>query len=307
MPSLIQEYAMTEVNEVTLNRTTPALSLKPETTVVPERPRWNKFSRNFYGGVILVAVVFLLAWVGPLFSPYDPLVQDLTATMQPPSWAHPLGTDQFGRDQLTRILHGMRIDLQIGILATAYTLAYGVLIGALAGYYGGWIDTLLMRLLDILIAFPGLVLTIAIIAMLGQSLLNMYIAIGVVGWIAYARLIRGEVLVAKELDYVQAARTIGATDRRIIWQHLMPNVITPAIIFAMSDVILNVLYAASLGFVGLGVQPPTPELGTMIADGRKFMLSYPNMTTFPGLAVVLMGVAFSVLGDGLADYLRSTR
>lgn len=271
---------------------------------VDGRPRWNKFNRTFYLGATLVLLVFLVAWVGPLLTPYDPYTQDLSLSMKPPDATHLLGTDQFGRDQLTRILHGMRVDLQIGLIATAYTMAYGVLIGALAGYYGGWLDSLLMRLLDILIAFPSLVLTIAIIAMLGQGLLNMYIAIGIVGWIAYARLIRGEILVAKELDYIQAARTIGASDQRIIWRHLMPNVITPAIIFSMSDVILNILFASALGFLGLGVQPPTPELGVMIADGRKFMLTNPDLTTFPGLAVVAIGVAFSLLGDGLADYLR---
>ncbi|MEZ4861487.1 MAG: ABC transporter permease [Caldilineaceae bacterium] len=296
---------MSNVEEsVTGNKPTLTLAALPAKTTVAGRPRWNKFNRTFYVGVSLIVLVFLVAWIGPLLTPYDPYTQDLSLSMQPPSATHWLGTDQFGRDLLTRILHGMRIDLQIGLLATAYTMAYGVLIGALAGYYGGWIDSLLMRLLDILIAFPGLVLTIAIIAMLGQGLLNMYIAIGVVGWIAYARLIRGEILVAKELDYIQAARTIGASDRRIIWQHLMPNVITPAIIFSMSDVILNILFASALGFLGLGVQPPTPELGAMIADGRKFMLTNPDLTTFPGLAVVAIGVAFSILGDGLADYLR---
>jgi peptide/nickel transport system permease protein len=161
-----------------------------------------------------------------------------------------------------------------------------------------------MRFLDMLIAFPQLVLAIAVIAMLGQGVINMYIAIGIVGWITYARLARGEVLVAKQLEYTVAARAIGARDRRVIWRHLMPNVITPAIIFAMSDVVLNILFAAALGFLGLGIQPPSPELGSMIADSRKFMLTNANLTTFPGLAVVFIGVAFSILGDGLADYLR---
>jgi len=275
-----------------------------DTELVAERPRWNKLNRTFYIGASLVVLVFLIAWVGPLLLPHAPLEQDLSNTMQSPSRAHLLGTDQFGRDLLTRILYGMRVDLQIGIIATVYTMAYGVAIGALAGYYGGLVDSLFMRFLDILIAFPRLVLTIGVIAMLGQGLINMYIAIGIVGWIAYARLVRGEILVAKELEYIEAAKTIGARDRRIIWHHLMPNVLTPAIVFAMSDVILNILYVSALGFLGLGVQPPNPELGTMIADGRKFILNYPNLTTFPGLGVVAIGVAFSVLGDGLADYLR---
>lgn len=280
------------------------LSLREQQALATRRPRWNRLNRNLFIGGALVLLIFLLAWAGPWLLPYDPLTQDLNVAMQSPSRAHLLGTDQFGRDVLTRILYGLRIDLQIGIIATLYTLAYGVAIGALAGYYGGWLDTILMRFLDMLIAFPQLVLAIAVIAMLGQGVINMYIAIGIVGWITYARLARGEVLVAKQLEYAVAAKAIGARDRRVIWRHLMPNVITPAIIFAMSDVVLNILFAAALGFLGLGIQPPSPELGSMIADSRKFMLTNANLTTFPGLAVVLIGVAFSILGDGLADYLR---
>ena len=280
------------------------LSLREQQALTAQRPRWNRLNRNLFIGAALVLLIFLLAWAGPWLLPYDPLTQDLNVAMQPPSRDHLLGTDQFGRDVLTRILYGLRIDLQIGIIATLYTLAYGVAIGALAGYYGGWLDTILMRFLDMLIAFPQLVLAIAVIAMLGQGVINMYIAIGIVGWITYARLARGEVLVAKQLEYTVAARAIGARDRRVIWRHLMPNVITPAIIFAMSDVVLNILFAAALGFLGLGIQPPSPELGSMIADSRKFMLTNANLTTFPGLAVVFIGVAFSILGDGLADYLR---
>ncbi len=266
--------------------------------------QWNKFNRTFFIGIGLVAFLFVLAWLGAALSPYDPLEQNLRNGLQPPTIAHPLGTDQFGRDILTRILFGMRIDLQIGIITTVYTMIFGVAIGAVTGYFGGWVDTIFMRLLDMIIAFPTLVLTIAVIAMLGQGIINMYIAIGIVGWIAYARLLRGEMLVAKETEYALAARTIGVKNGRIIWRHLMPNVITPCIVFAMSDVILNILFVASLGFIGLGIQPPTPELGTMIADGRKFILGYPNLTTIPGLAVVFIGIAFSILGDGLADYLR---
>ncbi|MCJ7623857.1 MAG: ABC transporter permease [Anaerolineaceae bacterium] len=266
--------------------------------------RWNKFNRTFFIGVGLVVFVFLLAWVGAWLMPHDPIEQNLRNGLQDPSWDNLLGTDQFGRDILTRILYGMRIDLQIGIIATAYTMLIGVAVGAITGFFGGWVDSIFMRFLDMLIAFPRLVLTIAVIAMLGQGIINIYIAIGIVGWIAYARLLRGDVLVAKETEYALAARTIGAKNSRIIWRHLMPNVITPCIVFAMSDVILNILYVAALGFLGLGIQPPSPEIGTMIADGRKLILTYPNLTTFPGMAIVIIGVAFSVLGDGLADYLR---
>jgi peptide/nickel transport system permease protein len=288
-----------------VNRILAALPNGSASEIIDIGPsRWNKLNRTFFIGVGLVIFVFLLAWVGAWASPYDPILQDLRNGLQGPSWSNLLGTDQFGRDVLTRILYGMRIDLEIGILATAYTMLIGVAVGAITGFFGGWVDSIFMRFLDMLIAFPRLVLTIAVIAMLGQGIINMYIAIGIVGWIAYARLLRGEVLVAKETEYALAARTIGAKNSRIIWRHLMPNVITPCIVFAMSDVILNILYVSALGFLGLGVQPPTPEIGTMIADGRKLILTYPNLTTFPGLAVVLIGIAFSILGDGLADYLR---
>jgi peptide/nickel transport system permease protein len=274
---------------------------------VVERPRWNKLNRTFFIGAGLVLLVLLLAWVGPLLYGRDPLLQNLSRALEGPSANHWLGTDQFGRDLLSRILYGLRVDLQIGVFATLYTMVFGVLVGALAGYYGGLTDTLLMRLLDIMIAFPELILVIAVIAMLGQGIINMYIAIGLVGWISYARLTRGEVLVDKELDYTTAARTIGCRDRRIIWNHLMPNVVTPAIVFGMSDIILNILFAAALGFLGLGVQPPAAELGTMVADGRAMLLTQPNLTTFPGLAIVMVGIAFSILGDGLADYLRPNK
>ncbi len=266
--------------------------------------RRRKVNRSLCIGFVLVLCLVLADWIGPGLLSHDPITQDLSQAMIASSTVHPLGTDQFGRDVLARILFGLRVDLQIGVFATLYTMTLGVLLGALCGYFGGWVDTLVMRLVDILIAFPDLVLTIGIVAMLGPGLLNLYIAIGMVGWISYARLVRAEVLAAKELEYVQAARVIGATDRRIIWRHLLPNVISPAIVFAMSDVVWNVFAAGALGFLGLGVQPPLPELGVMIADGRKFILSYPYLAVFPGLAVGVVGVAFSLLGDGLADYLR---
>ena len=205
---------------------------------------------------------------------------------------------------LTRILYGLRIDLEIGIIATVATLLYGVAIGALAGYYGGWLDTILMRFLDILIAFPQLVLAIGVIAMLGQGLINMYIAIGVVGWITFARLARGEVLVAKQLDYALAARAIGARDRRVIWRHLMPNVITPAIIFAMSDVVLNILFAAALGFLGLGIQPPSPDWGLMISEEYSQIINgYWWPVVYPSLAIASLVVAVNLIADSLQGVL----
>ena len=200
-----------------VNRILTALPNGSASEIIDIGPsRWNKLNRTFFIGVGLVIFVFLLAWVGAWASPYDPILQNLRNGLQGPSWSNLLGTDQFGRDVLTRILYGMRIDLEIGILATAYTMLIGVAVGAITGFFGGWVDSIFMRFLDMLIAFPRLVLTIAVIAMLGQGIINMYIAIGIVGWIAYARLLRGEVLVAKETEYALAARTIGAKNSRII-------------------------------------------------------------------------------------------
>jgi peptide/nickel transport system permease protein len=270
----------------------------------PEHPWWHRLNRSFWIGLAVLALVILAALIGPILSPYDPLEQDLLKNLQGPSLQHPLGTDLFGRDLLTRILAAIRIDMAIALAATGLTMTIGVSIGAITGYYGGLLDTLLMRFVDILIAFPTLVLLIAIIAILGQGTFNMFIALSINGWITYARLVRGEVLVNKEKEYIQAAVLLGASDRRIIMRHLMPNVITPAIVFSTIAVVGNILLVAALSFLGLGVQPPTPEIGSMIARGRQFILTHWNLIIFPGLAVGIIGIAFSALGDGLADFLR---
>ncbi|MBA3415856.1 MAG: ABC transporter permease [Chloroflexia bacterium] len=256
-------------------------------------------------GGVLLAVVVALAVLAPLLTPYGPLDQDLLNAKQPPSWSHPFGTDNFGRDVLTRVLFGARVDLLIGLVPTAITFVVGVSVGAVAGYFGGRVDAILMRLVDIAVAFPFFVLLIAIVAMLGPGLRNMIVAISLVGWISYARIVRGEVLVARQAEYVLAARTLGFGDARIIVGHLLPNVITAAIVFSMADVVLNILLGTALSFLGLGPQAPTAEWGRMIQEGRQFIASGEWwMTTFPGLAIVVVAVAFSLIGDGLADLLR---
>jgi peptide/nickel transport system permease protein len=224
--------------------------------------------------------------------------------LQLPSVAHPLGTDNFGRDILARLLYGARVDLQIGIMPTTATFLIGLAIGSLAGYYGGAVDGVLMRLVDVSMAFPFYVLVIAIVAMLGPGLLNMYAAMVLAGWVAYARVIRGEILAAKNFEYILGARALGASDLRVIWRHLLPNVVTVGIIYAMSDVVLNIILGGALSFLGLGVQPPTPEWGLMIAEGRDFLLTSPAMVLFPGLALLWIGVAFNLMGDALTDYFR---
>jgi len=279
-------------------RAAPGAFVKSSSRLVRSNP-------SLLMGGILLAIVVGLAIFAPLLTPYGPLDQDLLNAHKPPSPAHPFGTDNFGRDVLTRILYGARIDLLIGLVPTTITFLTGVLLGAIAGYYGGKLDTILMRVVDVAVAFPFIVLLIAIIAMLGPGLRNMFIAIALVGWISYARIVRGEVLVARNSEYVLAAKTLGFGDARIIFGHVLPNVITPAIVFFMSDAVLNILLGSALSFLGLGVQAPTAEWGRMIQEGRQFIVSGEWwMTTIPGLAILVVGVAFSLIGDGLADVLR---
>ena len=252
---------------------------------------------------MLAALLFAVAF-GPLVVRYDPVKTDLTNSLQLPSAAHPLGTDNFGRDLLSRLLYAARVDLQIMTVPTAASFLLGLGIGAVAGYCGGVVDEVLMRIVDVSMAFPFYVLVIAIVAMLGPGLLNMYVAMVLAGWVAYARVIRGEILAAKNFEYILGARALGASDLRVIRRHLLPNVVTVGIIFAMSDAVLNILLGGALSFLGLGVQPPTPEWGLMIAEGRDFLLTSPAMVLFPGLALLWVGVTFNLLGDALTDYFR---
>ena len=245
-----------------------------------------------------------LAIFGPLVWTADPTALNLGATLLPPSLAHPFGTDNLGRDVLLRIVNGASIDLQIGLFTVLPALTIGSLVGALAGYYGSFADMTVMRLVDIVVAFPFFVLVIAIIAVLGPGLINLYIAVGLVGWVSYARVVRAEMMVAKQMDYARAARVLGFSDTRILLRHLMPNVIVQALIYSTSDFILGILLGSSLGFLGLGAQPPAPEWGVMIAEGYSFLARAPWISALPGLVIVALAAAFSLFGDGLADYLR---
>ena len=255
-------------------------------------------------GLVIIAAAIAAAVFAPQLAPYNPVKQNYAAAVQPPSAAHLLGTDKFGRDQLSRVLYGTRIDLAVGFVCTLLPLLIGTGVGAIAGYYGGMIDAVFMRVIDIQVAFPFYVLLIAIVAILGPGLINMYYALILVGWVAFARLIRGDVLVAKQLEYALAARASGCDDLRVIARHLLPNVIGPAVVFAMSAVVLNILAGASLSFLGLGVQPPTPEWGAMIAESREYVMTAWWLPTVPGLAITVVGIAFSLVGDGLSGFLR---
>jgi peptide/nickel transport system permease protein len=255
-------------------------------------------------GLLGLGFIVLAAIAAPLITPYDPTALDTALGLKPPSPEHLFGTDQLGRDVFARVLYGARIDLQIGFIGVAIPFVIGIVVGLVAGYRGGWIDAIIGRIIDVVVAFPFLVLVIAIVAMLGPGLINFYIAVSIVSWVAYARIVRGETLAAKQREYVLAAQSLGYRDSRIMFRHLLPNVVAPAFVFAMSDFVLDILAGASLGFFGLGVPTPTPEWGVMIAEGRNFMVTAPWVVVFPGLAIIVVGFFASLIGDGLADAVR---
>ena len=239
----------------------------------------------------------------PFIAPYDPLAQELSGRLEPPSAAHWLGTDQLGRDIASRILYGSRISLVIGVVVVGLAGAFGTFVGVIAGYLGGLVDEALMRLTEVFLAFPPLILAMAIAGALGPSLTNAIIAIAAVTWAVYARLARGQILALRQREYVEAARSIGASPLRIMWRHLLPNAIAPLLIQASFDMGSAIISAAGLSFIGFGAQPPTPEWGVMISEGRNFISTQPWLSLFPGLAILLAVGAFNLLGDGLRDIL----
>src|SRR5262245_45334134 len=255
-------------------------------------------------GIGIMALILAAAIAAPLITPYNPNAQNLNATLLGPSAHHLLGTDQLGRDTWTRLLYGLRLDLRIAFIAVLFPFTIGIILGSVAGYFGGWVDTVIMRVVDVVIAFPFYVLLIALVFVLGPGERSIYIAITLVGWVAYARIVRGEILVVKRQDYILAAQSGGLGSVRIMRRHLLPNVITQAIIYSMSDIVQDIVAIVTLGYFGLGVPPPTADLGSMVNDGQNFLSTHWQLTTIPGLAVVLVGLGLSLIGDGLADLLR---
>lgn len=272
--------------------------------------RWLRRRRvpgPLYAGIAILAVFLAFAAAPGLFLPYDPLGFDFNALLAPPSWAHPFGTDQFGRDILSRTIDAARIDLQIALFATIFPCALGGLVGLLVGWYGGIADAIFGRLVDLVVTFPFLVLVIAIVAVLGPGLVNMYIAITLVGWVPYARLMHAEVLVQTSGEYVAAAKVLGYSTPRILFRHILPNALRPVLVYIVSDMALAILLGSSLGYLGLGAQPPTPEWGVLIADGKNFFTQAPWIALFPGAVIVIAGLGFSLTGDGLGDLLDVRR
>ncbi len=260
-------------------------------------------SRSAIAGGVVLALLILLAIIAPLISSYDPTAVALRTRLQPPSASHFFGTDEFGRDILTRVFYGARISLPVGLIALAIGVSLGTLVGLIAGFYGKAVDALLMWMVDVLLAFPGLLLALLVVAILGVDLRNVMIAVGVSMIPRFARLVRGTVLSAKENLYVDAARAIGVPERRILVRHVLPNVISPVIVLGTLSLGVTILTAAGLSFVGLGAKPPSPEWGAMIAEGRQFLQRQWWIGTFPGVAILLTVLAVNLIGDGLRDAL----
>ena len=266
-----------------------------------ESKRW------FYVGLAILTLLVVAALLAPLLAPHDPTRQNLDNDLRGYSTENPLGTDKLGRDILSRVLYGGRISLLVGGITVVISLAIGLAIGSLSGYFGGWADQVLMRLVDILMAFPGILLAIAFTAVLGPGLDHVILALCLIGWTSYARLVRGEILTLREREFVQAARALGCKPGRVIARHLLPNLLPPVLIQATFGLAAAIIAEGSLSFLGLGVEPPTPSWGSMLNDGRQFLLVAPNLTTYPGIAIMITVFGLNLVGDGLQDRLQTRR
>ncbi len=256
-------------------------------------------------GVLIILAWTLVALFAPILAPHDPTATNLSAVLKPPlTPGHWLGTDNLGRDVFSRLIYATRVDLSMGLIGVTAPFLIGTTIGLTAGYLGGLVDTLLMRLLDLALAFPFFVLVLAIVGILGPGLTNYYIALAIVAWVPYARLVRAEVLVLKRTEFVEAAQVLGFSRTHIMVRHVLPNAISPAVVFLMTDIVLTILLGSALSFFGMGAQPPTPEWGRMIAEGKTFLATSWWISVFPGIAIIFLALGFSLLGDGLAKQLR---
>lgn len=269
------------------------------------RAAGRRLRRNWgaMAGLVILILLVLSAVFAPQLTSYNPIKQNLMEAFQSPNSQHWLGTDQFGRDILSRLLYGARISLRIGIVSVGIAGSIGITIGLLAGYYGGWIDIVLSRLIDLLLAFPGILLALVIVSVVGPSLFNVMVAVGISAAPSFARMVRGTVLATRENVYVEAAQAVGASDRIILLRHILPNVLAPVIVLSTLGIAGAILTGAALSFLGLGAQPPTPEWGAVLSDGRNHLLRAWWISTFPGLAIMVTVLSINLLGDGLRDAL----
>jgi peptide/nickel transport system permease protein len=263
-----------------------------------------KNSRWLYAGTLIVALMLGAALLAPILAPHDPAQQNLEQDLLTYSPDHPLGTDKLGRDVLSRTIYGSRVSLSVGLATVTLSLALGLVIGSLSGYAGGWIDLVIMRAVDILLAFPGILLAIAFTAVLGPGLHHVVAALCLIGWTGYARLVRGEILALREREFIQAARALGCNPRRIVLFHLLPNLLPSLLIQATFGLAAAIIAEGSLSFLGLGVEPPTPSWGAMLNEGRQFLLVAPHLTAYPALAIMTTVLGLNLLGDALQDRLQ---
>ncbi|MFQ5433045.1 MAG: oligopeptide ABC transporter permease [Nitrospinota bacterium] len=268
--------------------------------MVAERFRRNRFAM---GGGALVLALFLIAVLAPTLSPYDPGHVDTGILLQPPSAAHWLGTDELGRDVLSRMIYGSRISLMVGFVAVGLATVIGVIIGAISGYYGGWVDELMMRFVDIMLTFPSFFLILAVIAMLEPSIVNVMVVIGITGWMGVARLVRAEFLSLRKRDFVAAAQSIGQSDFAIIFRHILPNAMAPVLVSATLGIAGAILTESALSFLGIGVQPPTPSWGSILTEGKNYIEFAWWLSLFPGLSILFTVLGYNLLGEGLRDAL----
>jgi len=257
----------------------------------------------FTSGLILTVALVMVALAAPLLAPYDPDVQDTARRLEPPSRQHLLGLDDLGRDVLSRVIWGSRVSLRVGFSVVIIASCIGIALGAISGYFGGAVDTIIMRITDILLAFPGILLAIALVAVLGPSENKVILALSIIGWVGYARLVRGQVLKVREMEYVTAAKALGAKSPRVILHHVLPNVINPVIVMATLGLAGAILSEAALSFLGLGVQPPTPSWGSMLTAGRRYLGIANHLAIYPGIAIMAAVMGLNFLGDGLIDAL----
>ncbi|SDC30381.1 MULTISPECIES: nickel transporter permease [unclassified Candidatus Frackibacter] len=271
----------------------------------PWRDAWRRLKKNKMAmvGLGVIGLLVIIAIFAPYIAPHDPLKVDLMNSLQPPSDEFPLGTDRLGRGIFSRIIYGARISLRVGLITQSIALVIGITLGALAGYYGGWVDEIISYLINVFLAFPFLLFAIAIMATLGPGINNVFLALAIVSWPGLARIVRGQVMSIREEEYVEAVKSLGANDVRIIFKHLIPNCMAPIIVTVTLGVASAILSEAGLSFLGLGAQPPTPSWGLMLSGGRSFIRSNPGMMIYPGLAIMITVLGLNLFGDGLRDVL----
>lgn len=270
----------------------------------PRRERQTPLPAMVWAGCGILAVFVIVAAAAPLVAPYDPLAQDIAHALAAPSWQHVLGTDELGRDVLSRLVWASRVDLMIGILGAVLPAIVGTVLGALAGYFGGAVDTVVMRVSDLVQAFPSYILVIALVFVLGPGPVSILVSMTLVSWVAYVRLIRTEILRIREADYIAAARVSGFPARRVLWRHAVPNALSQSLVYIPSDIVAATLGLAALSYLGLGIQPPAPEWGAMIAEGQAYIREQWWLATVPGLVIVAFGLGLSLIGEGLESWRR---